>query len=469
MERAIQKLFSRGFGVFCICCILIYQFLSFLPFKAIDCPLLDCATNDTLLKQAKLISLLQREMGAKIKENEQLRRSCHLSPAVEKQAAVPPQDVKPRPAGLPADSTQQAAEENKNASGLPQPKAQPVASKGSSNPDGPVIGVLVVTCNRPQYLDRSVSQYLDMIEKRPDSYRFPVTVSQDGANGGVGRILDTFRPRLHEVIRHPQYQGHGGEPKMALTYARISQHYISSLTKMFAKYDQVIVLEDDLKISDDFFDYFSAFLPVLQSDPTLLCVSAWNDNGFPDVAVDHNMAYRTDVFPGLGWMITKKVFDGIKDKWPEAYWDEYMRDPDVRQGRQCIRPEVNRAITFGRQGSSGGEYFDAHLSRMVLNMENIDWAHSEDYVAIVRTQLNFDTYIESMLAKATVVKISEVDKFAGGGGILRIYYDDTNYGAVASKFRIMNDEKHGMRRTSYRHVVIIRWQTNHIFLTQEWP
>ena len=38
-------------------------------------------------------------------------------------------------------------------------------------------------------------------------------------------------------------------------------------------------VSDDLDISPDFYEYFSATYRVLSADPTLWCVSAWNDNG----------------------------------------------------------------------------------------------------------------------------------------------------------------------------------------------
>jgi len=38
-------------------------------------------------------------------------------------------------------------------------------------------------------------------------------------------------------------------------------------------------IADDLDIAPDFFEYFSATHSILISDPTLWCVSAWNDNG----------------------------------------------------------------------------------------------------------------------------------------------------------------------------------------------
>ena len=41
----------------------------------------------------------------------------------------------------------------------------------------------------------------------------------------------------------------------------------------------MIIVEDDLEIAPDFFEYFTATLPLLRSDPSLWCVSAWNDNG----------------------------------------------------------------------------------------------------------------------------------------------------------------------------------------------
>jgi len=68
----------------------------------------------------------------------------------------------------------------------------------------------------------------------------------------------------------------------------------------------VIIVEDDLEISPDFFKYFLATYNLLLSDPTLYCVSAWNDNGKQNLIDDQatTLLYRSDFFPGLGWMLT---------------------------------------------------------------------------------------------------------------------------------------------------------------------
>jgi len=75
-----------------------------------------------------------------------------------------------------------------------------------------------------------------------------------------------------------------------------------------------------LEISPDFFNYFEATLPILKSDPTLFCVSAWNDNGKKQFIGDPEKLYRSDFFPGLGWMLTKEFWREIDEKWPGGYF-----------------------------------------------------------------------------------------------------------------------------------------------------
>lgn len=34
------------------------------------------------------------------------------------------------------------------------------------------------------------------------------------------------------------------------------------------------------------------------------------------------------------------------------YWDDWMREPAQRKNRACIRPEISRTSTFGKEGVS---------------------------------------------------------------------------------------------------------------------
>jgi len=136
------------------------------------------------------------------------------------------------------------------------------------------------------------------------------------------------------------------------------------------------------QISPDFFDYFAATAPLLEDpDENLLAVSAWNDNGqvrrdnslplFPHLiqfgsisrylsclfshlshlgllssstslyfrlptclphcqdrhVSDARAVYRSSFFPGLGWMMTSQLWQELGPKWPQAYWDDWLREP----------------------------------------------------------------------------------------------------------------------------------------------
>ncbi len=45
--------------------------------------------------------------------------------------------------------------------------------------------------------------------------------------------------------------------------------------------------------------------------------------------------------------MTKKLWKEVAFKWPAAYWDDWLREPEQRRSRDCIRPEISRTYTFG--------------------------------------------------------------------------------------------------------------------------
>ena len=66
------------------------------------------------------------------------------------------------------------------------------------------------------------------------------------------------------------------------------------------------------------------------------------------------LLWRTDFFPGLGWMLEKSMWEELNAKWPQAYWDDWLRNAEQRKMRSCIRPEVPRTAMslHGKVGAS---------------------------------------------------------------------------------------------------------------------
>lgn len=104
-------------------------------------------------------------------------------------------------------------------------------------------------------------------------------------------------------------------------YYKIARHYGWALNTTFQiGFDFVIIVEDDLNVAPDFFEYFLATHKLLKQDSSLWCVSAWNDNGKANVVdtARPDLLYRTDFFPGLGWMLTKDLWQELSVKWPKS-------------------------------------------------------------------------------------------------------------------------------------------------------
>ena len=67
-----------------------------------------------------------------------------------------------------------------------------------------------------------------------------------------------------------------------------------------------------MELAPDFFSYFDSAGSLLAGDPTLYCVSSWNDHGQAAFVRDERRLYRSDFFPGLGWMLTKALWTELR-------------------------------------------------------------------------------------------------------------------------------------------------------------
>lgn len=218
-------------------------------------------------------------------------------------------------------------------------------------------------------------------------------------------------------------------------------------------FEQVIVVEDDLEISPDFFEYFSATLPILKKDKSLWCVSGWNDNGKAGL-IDENspeLLYRTDFFPGLGWMLTKELWSELMVKWPRSYWDDWMREPAQRKGRSCIRPEVSRTKTFGKIGVSNGLFYEKHLKFIVLNNKFVPFTVLD--LSFLEKE-NYDSGWVKAVYQTPVVNLQDLkDRKVPHKAVRLTYHTREAYKRIAKALGIMDDFKSGVPRMAYRGIV----------------
>lgn len=327
----------------------------------------------------------------------------------------------------------------------------------------PVAAVVVMACSRPDYLGRTIESILKY--QLSVSSKFPLFISQDGANENVKKKALSYSQLTY--LQHLDFgEVHTERPGELVAYYKIASHYKWALDELFYKrnFSRVIILEDDMEISVDFFDYFEAAAALLEKDKTIMAVSSWNDNGQKQFVHDPNILYRSDFFPGLGWMLTKSTWDELSPKWPKAYWDDWLRLHENHKGRQFVRPEVCRTYNFGEHGSSLGQFFKQYLEPIKMNDVQVDWK-SMDLSYLLED--NYPRYLANIISNAKPVRGTDaVLKAYNIDGDVRIQYEDQrDFERVARQFGIFEEWKDGIPRTAYKGVVVFRFQTSRrIFL-----
>ena len=110
-------------------------------------------------------------------------------------------------------------------------------------------------------------------------------------------------------------------------------------------------MQESYFISADFFSYFDNVSPVMWKDPTILGVTALNENGvnsnqfYP--CKDRRATYylvhvfRRDIMSIGAWMITSDVWIRYDRKWCKYSMLQWIRKKEHRKGQACIIPQVN--------------------------------------------------------------------------------------------------------------------------------
>ncbi|OUC47984.1 GNT-I family protein [Trichinella nativa] len=308
---------------------------------------------------------------------------------------------------------------------------------------GDKIPVLVMACNRPGAIRVHLNQLLLL---RPSPELFPIIVSQDCDHQPTAQVIDTYRDSI-TVMKQPNQT----EPilskklKKFAGYYKIARHYRWALNQIFfhMKYKTVIVTEDDLQIAVDFFEFFLATYKILIADSSLYC---------------------------LGWMLTRQLWKELSPKWPNGFWDDWIRDPPQRRGRSCIRPEISRTAMslYGKSGVSKGLFYEKHLKSIKLNTKFVH------FTAMNLTYLlkeNYEKLFSSQVNEAPVVSLNAIQAGLWTGKSVRILYRNAKeFVDIAKIIGLMDDMKAGVPRTAFRGVVPVYYYKTRVFISPvgEW-
>ncbi|XP_020913620.2 protein O-linked-mannose beta-1,2-N-acetylglucosaminyltransferase 1 isoform X3 [Exaiptasia diaphana] len=237
--------------------------------------------------------------------------------------------------------------------------------------------IAIMASNRPTYLFRMITSLQNVIGLDAST----ATVYIDGFFNEAKAVAELFGLN---VIQHEATSRLGG---------RIAQHYKKSLSSSFDNHPEaqhLVIIEEDLDVSVDILSYFKQLLPVLEKDESLFCISAWNDQGYEHVVNDPTMLYRIETMPGLGWVVSRKIYKGeLEKKWPGPDvifdWDMWLRAVENIKNRECIIPDISRTYHFGAKGMNVASamqesYFKSHALNIVPNVKlDTSMMYKENY------------------------------------------------------------------------------------------
>ncbi|XP_038054341.1 protein O-linked-mannose beta-1,2-N-acetylglucosaminyltransferase 1-like [Patiria miniata] len=163
-------------------------------------------------------------------------------------------------------------------------------------------------------------------------------------------ILNGNYPEPNDLVKLYDFAIEYIKPKA--DYPAFLYDAIGRALELFKGKENIILLEGYLEVTPDFLRYFSQTLHMLTKDPTILTVSAWNPNGFAATSGDENLVYRTDDFPGFGWIVRRSLWTDKLQNQKEccslSTWRGWSLGDLVGGG--SIIPDVSRVKRIQRQG-----------------------------------------------------------------------------------------------------------------------
>jgi hypothetical protein len=259
--------------------------------------------------------------------------------------------------------------------------------------------VLLFCNNRADLLNRTLASLLAIRGVSRDR----VIASQDGSDPRNTDVLERWAVAYWVHPKAPLDARRRRKAGAAL----IAEHYKWAIERAFATFARasaLVIAEDDMDFAPDFMDWFTTLSPLLERDPTLWTISAFNDNGFAERVLDDERVLRTDWTIGFGWLLTRRLWEAeLRDQWPATHWDHWMRSDQRRKGRETLFPEVSRNFHTGARGThSEPGLYARYFARIRLSSAQAPVLARGDLGGL--TAARYDDALVELLAHARVVR-----------------------------------------------------------------
>jgi hypothetical protein len=238
--------------------------------------------------------------------------------------------------------------------------------------------IVVPVCDRPEYLAR-VLDALQRVEGIEDTV---IVFSQDERDAEVTRLIEALPLRkIHLLHTQPFFAFFARIGLITRIHCTASNIFFAIDAVMrHAEVEGVIVLEDDLVPSVNFYRYFQwCFDRVLlhpeRKHDALTC-GAYNVHckGQIPFSEQHALFRIDDYFNPWGWAISRERWEQVRPMWSFTSWDGNMHHRIThRLGLAHYYPFLSHIDCIGAHGVNMSRSEDCGFFRTVLEERRIDF------------------------------------------------------------------------------------------------
>mmetsp|Transcript_37989 Transcript_37989/g.61003 ORF Transcript_37989/g.61003 Transcript_37989/m.61003 type:complete len:548 (-) Transcript_37989:226-1869(-) len=350
----------------------------------------------------------------------------------------------------------------------------------------PGIAVCIIADNNVKELRKTIESVL----KNMPATGFPLFISQVGADEEVTELIRSYLYQEGErtnvfYLQYLEEEEEGGEggtrtttttttttatakkkqQSSALSTDAMHHRWSLSMILEALSYSKAMVINDYLDVAFDFFDYLQAASGLLDEDSSIMCISAWNENGQADFAKDSGSLVRSDVFPDYAWMISSDFWRELKGEWPSSDWRPWINSRELIKGRACIIPQVCR-VTVRKApllSAADQQLFEQYIAKIKLNKNPVKFSVM-DLGFLAKSK--YDAYIDQLIAASeTLESAAAVKAYRGKPGDIKVLYDGTStYVSIARSLGLPPNLKQGHPPASYNGIVTIGYGTWRLFI-----
>ncbi|XP_066956988.1 protein O-linked-mannose beta-1,2-N-acetylglucosaminyltransferase 1-like [Macrobrachium rosenbergii] len=250
-----------------------------------------------------------------------------------------------------------------NPTQLPFPSSPPLDEATMKDLAG--IPIIITAGNRHQYLYYTLTNIL----RAPGVHSRNILAILGDTTEATKQLLCLLNVNFTTILNEGE-----GNSRLFLYYRKVYDFVYRKFPNSLA----AIFLDEDVKVSPDFFSFMGKTIRLLKEDPTLYCINGFSATGFSGLAHDPCVVLRARVQVEWGYAISLQFIQEALNKWPlnpdesdTLFYDEWLYR-HVSGTRECLFPEVSRTNHFGMGINTNAYSTEAYfLSMPLVNISNV--------------------------------------------------------------------------------------------------